>query len=214
MHVMQETSPVGLRASKKQATSRALSSAARRLALERGLDAVTVDMVCAQAGVSTRTFFNYFDSKEDAIVGSPMPVGTEPARSTFVAGGPSGDLLPDVLALLDPTSVLKSEQRDDIRVALALSQSEPRVLALQLARGADMEFELAGLIAARQGLASPDFVCTATAAFAQTMLRCALFEWLRGDTDEDPGRYLDQAQSALLALARASPSGSWTGRRR
>jgi AcrR family transcriptional regulator len=208
MHVMQETTPsVGLRASKKKATSRALSSAARSLALERGLDEVTIDMICASAGVSTRTFFNYFESKGDAIVGERMPLGDERSREAFVAGGPSGELLADIMALVDPSSFLVSERREEMRIAMALANSEPRVLALHLTRGAEMELELAGLIAARQGLAEPDFVCTTTAALAQTVLRCALFEWFRADGEDAPGPYLQEATTALRKLARPSPVG-------
>ena len=207
MHLMQETAPpVGLRASKKQATGRALSAAARSLALEHGFEDVTIDMICAAAGVSTRTFFNYFESKSDAMVGQPMPLGDERSRAVFVAGGPSGELLADIVTVVDPTAFLVAERRDDLRIALALMEAEPRVLALQLARGADMELELARLIAAREGLTEPDYGCTTTAALAQTVLRCALLEWFRADRDDDPGPYLHQASAALLALARPSPS--------
>src|SRR3546814_16996562 len=61
--------PSDLRSRKKLATYRALAHAARELTAERGLEAVTVDDIAAAADVSPRTFFNYFSSKEQAIVG-------------------------------------------------------------------------------------------------------------------------------------------------
>ncbi|QLL05641.1 TetR family transcriptional regulator [Mycobacterium vicinigordonae] len=58
---------VGLRERKKADTRRALSDAALRLAFEHGLDNVTREDIAAAAGVSLRTFTNYFNGKYDAI---------------------------------------------------------------------------------------------------------------------------------------------------
>lgn len=58
----------GLRERKKRATQDALSSAALDLALQKGFDAVTAEAIAELAGVSTRTFHNYFSSKEAAVL--------------------------------------------------------------------------------------------------------------------------------------------------
>jgi AcrR family transcriptional regulator len=71
-----ETSqPAGLRERKKLATRQALGIAAMRLAVERGLDNVHVDDIAARAGVSPRTFNNYFASKYEAICALAMDRG-------------------------------------------------------------------------------------------------------------------------------------------
>jgi AcrR family transcriptional regulator len=62
-----EHEPAGLRERKKVATRHALGLAAMRLAIERGLDNVLVDDIAEAAGVSARTFNNYFASKYEAI---------------------------------------------------------------------------------------------------------------------------------------------------
>jgi AcrR family transcriptional regulator len=62
------TSAIGLRDRKKAATRAALSAAAVRLAKEFGLESVTSESIAAEAGVSTRTFHNYFASKEEAVL--------------------------------------------------------------------------------------------------------------------------------------------------
>ena len=59
----------GLRERKKTATRLALHEAALRLVAERGLQDVSIDAIAERADVSARTFFNYFSSKEDAVVG-------------------------------------------------------------------------------------------------------------------------------------------------
>lgn len=58
----------GLRDRKKAATRAALAEAAAELAREHGLHDVTADAIAARAGVSTRTFHNYFASKEEAVL--------------------------------------------------------------------------------------------------------------------------------------------------
>jgi AcrR family transcriptional regulator len=69
--------PSSLRSKKKLATYHALATAARTLTIERGPDAVTVEEIAELAGVSPRTFFNYFSCKEEAIIGSePTMVAT------------------------------------------------------------------------------------------------------------------------------------------
>ncbi len=86
----------GLRERKKRARREALVDAAQTLVLERGLDAVTVEDICAAVGVSPRTFFNYFPAKDDAVLGlEDFSVRPEVVAS-FVAGGPTGALLDDL----------------------------------------------------------------------------------------------------------------------
>jgi AcrR family transcriptional regulator len=58
----------GLRERKKAETRSALGHAALRLALERGVEGVSADEIAAAANVSVRTFHNYFNSKDSAVI--------------------------------------------------------------------------------------------------------------------------------------------------
>lgn len=66
------SSPIGLRERKRIATERAIETVAVRIAVEEGVEAVTVDRVCDEVMVSRSTFFNYFTSREQAIFGKPL----------------------------------------------------------------------------------------------------------------------------------------------
>ncbi|HEY4268125.1 MAG TPA: helix-turn-helix domain-containing protein [Galbitalea sp.] len=62
---------IGLRERKKQHTRAAIHEAAFRLIDEQGLEATTVEQICQEADVSTRTFFNYYPSKAAAALELP-----------------------------------------------------------------------------------------------------------------------------------------------
>ncbi|AVM64216.1 hypothetical protein C3V38_07220 [Dietzia sp. oral taxon 368] len=63
-----DPAPAGLREAKKARTRSGLARAALQLVAEEGLHATTVEAIAARADVSPRTFFNYFDSKDEAVV--------------------------------------------------------------------------------------------------------------------------------------------------
>lgn len=58
----------GLREAKKAASRAALAEAAAEIALRSGTDGLTVAAIAEAAGVSTRTFHNYFGSREEAVI--------------------------------------------------------------------------------------------------------------------------------------------------
>jgi AcrR family transcriptional regulator len=88
-----------LRQRKHAATALNIERNAVALVLEHGLDNVTVDMICDASGVSQRTFFNYFKSKDLAILGGTPPKLDEATVRTFLTSdGPN--LLDDLLVLL------------------------------------------------------------------------------------------------------------------
>lgn len=83
----------GRRERKKRATYLALRAAALDLVSERGFANVTVEDIAEAVDVSVRTFFNYFSSKEDALVGDD-PSSRAAMREELLA-------VPDGVAPLD-----------------------------------------------------------------------------------------------------------------
>ncbi|MFI5935788.1 TetR family transcriptional regulator [Actinoplanes sp. NPDC051494] len=76
---------------KKRETWRLVHGTALRLMTERGFDAVSVDDIVTAAGISRRTFFNYFAGKE-SVVFDPDP--DDPALwESLMAARPDGEPL-------------------------------------------------------------------------------------------------------------------------
>src|SRR6266568_5097397 len=61
-------SELGIRERKKQRTRQALRQAALELFQERGFEATTIADITAAADVAPRTFFSYFQTKEDVVL--------------------------------------------------------------------------------------------------------------------------------------------------
>ena len=68
---------LGLRELKKRQSRTAMHRAALELVNEHGLGGVTVEAIAQRAGVSTRTFFNHWSTKESAIIGITTSGGLE-----------------------------------------------------------------------------------------------------------------------------------------
>ncbi|NKZ09144.1 TetR/AcrR family transcriptional regulator [Actinomadura latina] len=188
----------GLRERKKEATRRALHEAAMRLAVEHGLDEVTVEAIADAAGVSRRTFSNYFGGKEEALLYSGeqrmrslLETFEErpPDESSWTALRASFDAVHDQFGALDPQWAAQ----------VRLARNHPSVLARQLAHYAGLERSLAELIAARDGLPPGGLRPRIMAGAFMTALRIASLTWI----EEQPVRTMpDAVDEALTEIAR------------
>ncbi|MFL1377862.1 TetR/AcrR family transcriptional regulator [Nocardiopsis protaetiae] len=193
---------MGLRERKKAATRRALREAAVRLTLEHGLENVTVEEIAADVGVSTRTFFNYFGTKEEALLGD-LP-GTVDAGATreFAAGGPTGDFTDDLIGLLI-AFLLDTEdlpaQREEMRLRKRLMDREPQLVPGVLARFHDMEQMMAGAIAERLGEPPESERSQLAAVTAMAVMRHTMRN-LRYSEEEDAEGVRARIRSAFRVL--------------
>jgi AcrR family transcriptional regulator len=138
-----------LRAQKKIATRRALVLAARELTDRRGLMAATVEEIADAAGVSPRTFFNYFACKEDAIVG-PEP-NMVAAMVEAVEQRPADEHpLLAVLAVLGADDDSELAHRWMMRIELV--RRHPDLLPRYMASVVEIERRLIGAVARRMGV--------------------------------------------------------------
>ncbi|MEV7609861.1 TetR/AcrR family transcriptional regulator [Microbacterium sp. NPDC089320] len=138
-----------LREQRKRGTSRALTDEARRLTTEHGFAGFTVEELCAGVGVSRRTFFNYFESKENAVFGfAAIDSRQEALEAEFVAQ--DGDLLDDFIALTIARFDLFNPL-EDAPALFAVIEQEPRLLKAAFEQLAKNERRDGELIVQRSG---------------------------------------------------------------
>lgn len=97
--------PPSLRERRRLETELVIHEAAKALVLEDGLHGATIDAISVRSGISQRTFFNYFASKEDAVLGTRSPTLSDDALARF-RDESQGDLFSRAVRLM--FSVMRS----------------------------------------------------------------------------------------------------------
>jgi AcrR family transcriptional regulator len=191
------TEPTSRRQAHKMRTERALQQAALELFAKHGYDTTTTDEIAEQAGVSPRTFFRYFPTKESVLfvgefgwfqsfterfLAQPASLSDlEAIRATLVTLAPR--LVPGRRALnlyfraVASSATLRGgvqdRQQEDIRT-------------------------LADAIATRRGLSKADEGCSLLAHVVLVVHRRALTGWLDGKASVEPGKVIDSELDLLL----------------
>jgi AcrR family transcriptional regulator len=196
--------PASLRERKKLATRRILRRVALDLVGERGLANVTVEDIAESAGVSPRTFFNYFPSKEAALFGGD-PNRADELRRRIARDAPGEPVLSvlrtvmaqDAEAITDELRLLGGEPADWLRRFKAV-RADPQVRAAQAAHMALIERAIGEGLAARLG-ANPetDAYPWVLAAAAAGVARACMAFWAGSAGAVQLSDLIDQAFQAL-----------------
>jgi len=198
---------LGLRERKKLETRRALERAALALAAEHGFEHVTVERIAAAAGVSARTFFNYFSSKEEALIGFD-PDEPERLRAALAARPPHEPPLQSLRAVLSARAAEFAAGHEQWLARRELIRSEPRLLSANMAAWGALERALVEGVAVRIGQDPerdlyPALVVGASVAAA----RVALMRWRsdrRVGLERLLGRAFELLERGLAPPARAA----------
>lgn len=181
----------GLRERKRLATRHAIQSAALRVVREQGLDGATVDEIARVADVSPRTFFNYFPSKEDAILGDAPTLAGNPKIEWFVAD--RGPILRGLARVVVEGSTRLLSDPELLAERRALGKMYPQLGVRRMANVHRFEEELTDLVRRRLQSERPELSdaeaadrarLVALTAFA--FIRHAWFAWL-DHPDASPG---------------------------
>lgn len=176
----------GLRERKKRETRLALSQATIRLALERGLDNISVEDIADAANVSERTFRNYFTSKAEAIVASHVERGQRTAEALRArpADEPLWDaLVQAVVVQFEPPPGADPQPRNDQYTgALQKLLAEPAVQHEVFRAHTTAQDELTAAVADRTGTDAGDLYPQVVAAVVSAGLGTTMAHWAR-DSD-------------------------------
>lgn len=183
------TAGPGLRERKKEATRQAVHEATLRLTVEHGFDQVTVEAVADAAGISRRTFSNYFTNKEDALLhGEEQQIR---ALVSTVRDRPADEpAWPALRAAVAQFRTAPPERDWAVRTRLAMRH--PSLLARQLANHAALERDLAEAVATRPGPPSAPVRPIVLAAAFLASLRIAMRMWIEEDLAREPATVIDE----------------------
>ncbi|MFP7834503.1 TetR family transcriptional regulator [Marisediminicola sp. LYQ134] len=186
-------------------TAAALTNACRRLTADRGLAGFTVDEVCAEVDISRRTFFNYFPSKDDAVLGVDSDEEFEALTRAFLEKGASGwggvvdDLVDLVVAHFENATI---DLATHLEFMSALER-EPRLLARFMGITRERDRQVAAFVAQREGVEPTDARALAAVALLSTLLRQAsehLFD------PADSREFADIITDLLAAFCAVTPN--------
>jgi AcrR family transcriptional regulator len=173
-----------LRERKKIATRRALRMHAVELFARKGFSKVTVEDIAAAAGVSPRTFFNYFPSKEAVLFGSDLH-SAEDIRRQIVVQPPSLSPLEALITVFASQAAATAEELremgqdpHELFELMKAAADDPDFRAARAAQMATLERALAEGLAERMGVDSerdpyPFLLASSAVAAAKT----AIFLW-------------------------------------
>jgi AcrR family transcriptional regulator len=198
------TGQLGLRERRRRETSADIRGAAVLLARERGWDKVTVEGICAKAGISTRTFFNYFPNKESAIAYGPSDIPPELVED-FVAAGPApySVVLAELITLAAHHIRDVPPDRDQAEACLELAKTVPAVLSAFLADLERFQNHLTEIVSRRQGMGTDDEMAALIAALAITAIRSGLERWSSAEPegdDDTPMPYVERAAVLVKSI--------------
>jgi AcrR family transcriptional regulator len=129
------------------ATARRIHRSAVRLAVEGGLDALTVDAVCADAGISQRTFFHHYPTKDDALLGLELPSISQQRAHRYLSD-PDVPVLAGAVGLIELPAGADEDPHTHVDQLRLLARS-PQLQARQAARFLPILGELRQLIRLR-----------------------------------------------------------------
>lgn len=199
--------PVPIRERTRRLAQTELTAVAQDLFVAQGYDNTTVDQIAAAAGMSKRTFFRYFPSKDDLVIGK-YDLFADRMAEALDARPRNEPVWESLRRMFDITLdyVQDEHQRARNDAMDGIVRSTPQLYARYLEKMQRVQELLVGRVAVRlnddeHDPADPRPAAIVGAAFA--CMQAARQAWFASDRSEAFGSYLDDAM-ATLKIDRAS----------
>jgi AcrR family transcriptional regulator len=167
-----------LRERRRRETARAIQLATVRLGCAHGLDHVTIEMISAEAGISPRTFFNYYAYKEQAVWCDPPEF--DPAAVAAFAHG-TRPLMEDLEVLLVGHLAQLETDRDLFAGMRILAEQHPKLLVLKETSLLDLRVKLTDILQQRLTEEDPATLQLCALMLLDT-IRLSIERWSCGET--------------------------------
>lgn len=192
MWLMGDAEALSLRERNKARARAEIADTALRLFYERGFEGVTVDEIVGAAGVSRRTFFRYFDTKEDALLADYPELNTR-LTETLEASVEQGSIQA-IRAGMHQMADWYIDRCDAVLARSKVIRETPINLAARnLEFLTQWEQAIANAIAGQTGSDPGDLVPRTSAAMIVAAFRAALTQWVRSSCTDDLHGLTDRA---------------------
>jgi mycofactocin system transcriptional regulator len=178
-------------------SARALEEIALRLFAERGFEETTVDQIAAEAGVSRRTFFRYFDSKSE-VLWSEFDLEVANLRDELAALPADVPVMDAVRSAVLAVNHYSAADVPELRTRMSLIGSTPELAAAAALHYDAWERAIIEFVAARSGQPGDSLYPLAVGRATLATCRAAYERWA-ARADADLVVYLDAALRALAA---------------
>ena len=189
-----ESTP-NLRERNKARARAEIAHAALRLFGERGFEHVTVDQIVESAGVSRRTFFRYFDTKEDALLADYPELNIRLAETLGRAG--SDDPVEVVRAALHGLADWYVERSEAVLARSRVIRDGLHLAGRNLGFMAQWEGAITSVLAPHLAADGGDLLARTAGASVVASFKAALSQWVRSSCLEDLHALTDQSLGLL-----------------
>jgi AcrR family transcriptional regulator len=192
---MTRAETTGLRERTRRAVRAELAELALGLFVERGYERTTVEDIAAAAGLSRRSFFRYFPTKEDVLFGDVDELAEQIADDIRARPGDE-DVWACLHAVLrDWEPRIHAAQRE--LTGLRLIETTPALRARLHQKRDELRDRISAALRGRPGTPLDTFTADLLTAAAGAALDAVAREWLRSDGTADRATLIDQAFTLL-----------------